>query len=151
MGRSIRPLALAVVRRGDEILVEQGRDESKGETFFRLLGGGIDFGERGADALRRELHEELGVQVDVERFLGALENIFTYEGEEGHELVLVYECRFRDDRLYELDEWETSEPTAGGSLAHRFAWKRVDAFVGGGEILYPDGAADLVRRSAPSR
>ncbi|HEU6445665.1 MAG TPA: hypothetical protein VFL61_11465 [Gaiellaceae bacterium] len=45
----IRSLALAVIRRGDGILVEQGRDETKGETFFRLLGDGIEFGEPGAD------------------------------------------------------------------------------------------------------
>lgn len=147
----IRPVALAVVRRGDEILVEQGRDGTKDETFFRLLGGGIDFGERGADALRRELDEELGAQAAVERYLGMLENIFTYEGEERHEIVLVYECSFRDHRPYALEEWKTSERSAGGPKEHRFAWKRVDSFVGGGEILYPDGVAALVEQSAPSR
>lgn len=72
-----------LIRRGDEILVEAGRDEAKGETFFRLLGGTIEFGERGADALRRELLEELGAEVDVGRHLATLENLFTYEGEPG--------------------------------------------------------------------
>jgi ADP-ribose pyrophosphatase YjhB (NUDIX family) len=148
----IRPLALALIRRGDEILVEGGRDEVKGEVFFRLLGGGIDFGESGADALRRELREELGSETNVERLLGALENIFTYEGKAGHEIALVYECRLRDTRLYGRDEWEVSEQVGHGPLVHTLAWKRLASFTDGSEILYPDGAADLaLTASAPSR
>ena len=84
MAESIRPMALALIWRGQEILVEEGRDEIKRETFFRLLGGGIEFGEKGADALQRELREELGVETDVERYLTTVENVFTYEGEPGH-------------------------------------------------------------------
>jgi ADP-ribose pyrophosphatase YjhB (NUDIX family) len=148
----IRPLALALIRRGDEILVEGGRDDVKGETFFRLLGGGIDFGESGSEALRRELREELGSETDVERLLGALENIFTYEGEPGHEIALVYECRLRDPRLYDRDGWEVSEPTADRPLVHAIAWKRLASFTDGSEILYPDGAAELaLTASAPRR
>jgi ADP-ribose pyrophosphatase YjhB (NUDIX family) len=55
-------MALALIRRRQEILVEEGCDEIKNETFFRLLGGRIEFGERGAHAVRRELREELGVE-----------------------------------------------------------------------------------------
>jgi hypothetical protein len=40
-------MALALIRRRQEILVEEGRDEMKNETFVRLLGGRIEFGERG--------------------------------------------------------------------------------------------------------
>ena len=36
--KSIRLIALALIRRRDEVLVEEGRDEVKTETFFRLLG-----------------------------------------------------------------------------------------------------------------
>ena len=144
MERRIRPLALAVNSRGDEILVEEGRDEKKGETFFRLLGGGIEFGGAGADALRRELGEELRVEVEVGRFLGAVENLFTYEGEPGHEIALVYECRLGGREPYERDEWEISEPVGGRSLLHRLAWKPVASFADGRELLYPDGALELL-------
>jgi 8-oxo-dGTP pyrophosphatase MutT (NUDIX family) len=135
----IRPLALALIRRGDEIVVGEGYDRVKNERFFRLLGGTIDFGESGADAVRRELLEELGAESDVGRLVGALENIFTFDGEPGHELVLVYECSFRDDRLYSLDEWEAHEETSQGSMTHRLSWKSLDSFRSGAEILYPEG------------
>jgi hypothetical protein len=39
--KRIRPLALALIRKGDEILVEEGRDSVKNETFSRLLGGAL--------------------------------------------------------------------------------------------------------------
>ena len=149
--RRIRPLALAVIRRGDEILVEEGRDETKDETFFRLPGGRIEFGEPGAEALERELREELRTMVEVGRFLGAVENLFTYEGEPGHEIALVYECRFGDPELYEPDEREISESLGERSLVHRLSWKRVESFAAVSEILYPDGSVEQVERSAPSR
>ncbi len=140
-------MALAVIRRRQEILVEKGRDDIKNETFFRLLGGRIEFGEKGADALQRELREELGVKTDIERYLTTIENVFTYEGEPGHEIALIYECSLRDRRLYSLDEWEALESTAEGSITHKITWRHVDSFVSGIEILYPDGVAGLL----PSR
>jgi 8-oxo-dGTP pyrophosphatase MutT (NUDIX family) len=139
-----RALALALIRKGDEILVGEGRDEVKNETFFRLVGGSIEFGEKGADALRRELREELGADVDVRRLVGALENVFTYEGEPGHEIVLVYECSLRDDRLNSLEAWESQEATEDGVVTHRLAWRPLDAFRSGSEILYPESALALL-------
>jgi ADP-ribose pyrophosphatase YjhB (NUDIX family) len=144
MAERIRPLALALIRRGDEILVEEGRDSVKEETFFRLIGGTIEFGESGADGIRRELFEELGAGSDVERLVGALENIFTFDGEPGHEIALIYECRLRDDRLYALDEWEASEASPKGSLTHRLSWRSLDSFRAGEATLYPEGLLPLL-------
>jgi hypothetical protein len=53
MSSRVRIVALALVRHGDRILVEKGRDEVKDETFFRLLGGTVEHGETGAETLRR--------------------------------------------------------------------------------------------------
>ena len=41
----VRPLAICVFRRGDRILAAEGYDLVKGETFYRPLGGRIEFGE----------------------------------------------------------------------------------------------------------
>ena len=126
------------------MLVELGRDEVKGESFCRLIGGSIDFGERGAEAVRRELREELGVDCEVERHLATLENLFTYEGEPGHEIVLIYECSIRDDQLDSRDEWQTEERGPSGVITHRLAWRPLDSFRSGGEILYPEGLLTLL-------
>lgn len=71
----IRAIAIGVIRRGDEILVYEGHDPSNGETFHRTLGGGIDFGETGVEALAREFREEIGCDLEDARYLGTLENI----------------------------------------------------------------------------
>ena len=49
----IRVLSLGIFRRGDSIFVAEGFDQVKGETFYRPLGGGVEFGEQAADALVR--------------------------------------------------------------------------------------------------
>jgi len=139
VSRHIRPEALALIRDGERILVEKGRDEVKNETFFRLLGGTVEFGEKGADTVRRELLEELGAEADVGSLVATIENVFTYEGDPAHEIVLVYERTLRNKRFYALDEWEAEETTPDGDLmTHELAWKPVDSFGGGGEILYPE-------------
>ena len=135
--RRIRPLALALVRRGDDILVEQGRDETKDDSFFRLLGGTIEFGELGADAIRREIQEELAIEIEAPALVATIENRFTWEGIVRHEIVLVYECTLNDGRLYSLDEWEAREETPNGRITHRVTWKPVDSFGPGLDTLYP--------------
>src|SRR5436309_15550234 len=96
----IRPIAIGVFRRDGRIFVAEGYDPAKGETFYRPLGGAIKFGERAQEALVRELREEVKVEATNLKFLGAIENIFNFKGQTGHEIVLVYEGDFADDAIY---------------------------------------------------
>jgi ADP-ribose pyrophosphatase YjhB (NUDIX family) len=135
----MRVAALALVRRGNELLVERGYDTAKGEEFYRLLGGTVEEGELGADAVRRELREELGVEADVGRRVATIENIFTWEGKDRHEILLVYECRLDTGALPE-GEWKAAE----GAVVHEFCWKRAADFAPGRERLYPVELLELL-------
>jgi 8-oxo-dGTP diphosphatase len=53
----------AILRRGDSVLLL--RHEKAGRQYWLLPGGGVNFGESLADALQRELGEELGVDEDL--------------------------------------------------------------------------------------
>ena len=67
--KEIRPVVIGIARNGSKILVSEGRDKVKNQTFYRCLGGGIEFLERSEDALKREYKEELGVDIEIEKYL----------------------------------------------------------------------------------
>jgi 8-oxo-dGTP pyrophosphatase MutT (NUDIX family) len=97
----IRLIAIGLFRQGTRILVAPGYDEVKRERFHRPLGGAIEFGESAAEALRREIREELGLEIHDPVRLAVLENRFEYRGRPGHEIVFVFDSAFVDRRVYE--------------------------------------------------
>lgn len=72
---------------GDRLLV----CHTKGAENTYLPGGHVEFGERAADALAREILEELSMKAKVGRFLGAVEHSFLQKGEKHCEVNLVFE------------------------------------------------------------
>ena len=95
-----RPIALAVIRHDDRLLVFEVADPVRGITGYRPLGGSIEFGERGHETVARELLEEIGAKLVDIRYLATLENIHEYLGRPGHEIVRVYEGRLSDASFY---------------------------------------------------
>ncbi len=139
----IRPLAICLFRTGDRILVAEGHDPVKGETFYRPIGGAIEFGERAAAALVREVREEIGEEIADLRYLGTLENLFTFNGRPGHEIILVFDGRFVDRHIYERAVLNGNEHDG---LAFRAFWKSLSEF-GPGAPLYPDGLTELLAQT----
>jgi ADP-ribose pyrophosphatase YjhB (NUDIX family) len=97
----IRVLALLILKKDNKVLVCPGFDKTNNADFFRLIGGGIDFGENSLEALKREVKEELDVELINFKLVKVLENIFTYDGNKGHEISFVYEADFKDASNYE--------------------------------------------------
>lgn len=58
--------------------------------FWVLPGGRPLLGEIAADALRREMREEIAADVEVGRLLWVVENLFTFEGEAFHEIGFYF-------------------------------------------------------------
>jgi 8-oxo-dGTP pyrophosphatase MutT (NUDIX family) len=142
MKNRIRPLAICVFLNNDRILVAEGFDPIKQQTFYRPLGGGIEFGETSTDTVRRELKEELNVEVGELRYLGTLENIFVFNGTPGHEIVMVYDGALVDSGLYEQAVIVGIEAEINESF--NAIWKRLDEFGKGKSILYPTGLLELL-------
>ena len=125
---------------GTHHAVLKASDPSDGRTFHRLLGGGVELGERSEEAVVREIAEELRATLLEPRLLGVLENVFTYDGERGHEVVFVYAGR--------LAEGDVVPPEGGwyddvGSPMW-VEWRRCDEGDGGPVPLYPDGVGRLL-------
>ena len=95
--KEIRPIVLGIVKEDNKVLVSKGYDRIKNETFYRSIGGGIEFLENSRDALKRKFKEELNIEISVGDFLSISENIFTYNGKNAHELILFYDVEIKDE------------------------------------------------------
>lgn len=69
-----RPGVYAVLMRGDELLVTY---QAEPHNEYQLPGGGIDPGEHPIPALHREVFEETGWKIEIQRRLGFYRR-FTY-------------------------------------------------------------------------
>jgi 8-oxo-dGTP pyrophosphatase MutT (NUDIX family) len=138
----IRPLAICVFCNNDRILVAEGYDPVKKTTFYRPLGGGIEFGERSEDTVRRELMEEIGAKICDLKYVGTLENIFVFNGTPGHEIVQVYDGVLKESGLYDQAVIVGQEADINESF--KAVWVSLDRFESGESILYPTGLLELL-------
>ena len=121
----IRAIAICLFRHGNQLLVAEGYDEVKRQTFYRPLGGTIEFGEYSHQTILREIREELGAEVDHVTYLFTLENVFTHNGQPGHEIIMIYDGAFTDETLYRRERLEASEDNGQPFVAR---WMTLDAF-----------------------
>jgi 8-oxo-dGTP pyrophosphatase MutT (NUDIX family) len=135
MSETIRAKALCLFRQGDRILVNQAHDTVKHQGYCRPLGGSIEFGETAAEALVREIREELGAEVVNLRQVGMLENLFVYNGSPGHEIMVIFDAQFADASLYDRPFLAGAESNGEPFQAR---WRDLDSF--SDQLpLYPDG------------
>lgn len=137
----VRPVAICIFCKHNAILVAEGYDPTRQLTFYRPLGGAIEFGEYSHTTIVRELREELGAEVKNLRYLGTLENVFTYDGQMGHEIVLVYEGEFVDQSLYEQEIVEGREDD---DTPIKAVWKVLASFQHSQTPLFPEGLRELL-------
>lgn len=140
----IRPLALCIFHHDGKILVNEALDPVTGKPFFRPIGGGIEFGETSAQAVVREVNEELGLSITDIRLLGTLESLFTYAGTPGHEIVQVYDAKFVDASIYERPHLDAQESNGAAFVAK---WLPLESFTAEAPLV-PAGLYELLQKVA---
>jgi len=123
-------VAAVIVHRGRVLIqaVEEGPGVADG-PFYCLPGGRVEHGETAEQCIDREMREELGEEVRVERLLWFMENFFEHEGMSWHEIGLYFLVSLPErSRFIESDgpHWGV-EPEIG--IKFRLEWhdvKRLD-------------------------
>lgn len=100
-------VALITNEKGELLLAKRNQPEMPEiHNKWEFVGGGIDFGEDPTEALKREVREEIGVEVDVVKLLPKIiSDIQKFDnGDELQVIVLSYECKITDGVPKSTDE-----------------------------------------------
>jgi ADP-ribose pyrophosphatase YjhB (NUDIX family) len=136
----VRPIAVGIVRRGDELLLMAVRNDEGVIKGWRPLGGSIEFGEHAADTLKREFAEELGEAIGEPKLLSVVENLYTHHDAAGHEIVFVFETALLDESAYRRDKLSFDD----GGVRNEVRWVALARLRTGEERLFPDGLLSLI-------
>jgi len=93
--------ALLVNDAGEIFLAQRGPLAKNERGLWEFPGGSVEFGETLAEALKREMKEEFGIQIEVGELLDVADHILPEEGQ--HWVSPTYLCRivFGEPRIME--------------------------------------------------
>jgi len=90
MKSETREAALCLIQRANRFLVAEITDPQSGAILHRPPGGGVEPGEKPEQAVRRELREELNLDIGTIRSIGAVDHIWGWKGREIHERAWLF-------------------------------------------------------------
>jgi len=113
-----RPAVYGIITKYKKILLVKVR--RTGKYFFP--GGAVELGEKNKNALRREVKEETGIDVDVKSLMKVQENFFYYDPEDwaSHNFSFFYFCKPKTTNLIEDEKVEDLE-------AEKPRWVKIDS------------------------
>lgn len=104
---TFRPSVYGVIIHDGKILML--RNKSNGKLFFP--GGGVNIAEKLSDALMREVREETGIEIEVEKFLHFKEQFFYWDpGDDAYHMFnFFYICRPKTFKIIDDDRVDDEE------------------------------------------
>lgn len=139
--RRIKLKTRAVIRRGPDVLLSFAIEPGTGTRYGRFLGGGIKFGEQAEATLRREIREEIGVELGSVSRLGVVEDVCEWGGRLHHEVTFAFEASFADGATYAREAFVVDEDVCDGPAV----WVPLERLTSGAIPMYPPALVDLLR------
>ncbi len=111
-----RPLLVtaALIKRDERILVAQRLPDSRFEPDkWEFPGGKVDFGEHPKESMRRELLEEIGIEVEVGELYHLASHVYDRNEMLRHVVILFFRCKIISGEARPIDcqdlKWITRE------------------------------------------
>lgn len=99
--------ALIINDKNETLLIKRG-DKSRNEVgFWGKPGGAVEFGEKVEDAVKRELKEELNIDIEIIKFLSYTDHIIKSENQ--HWLVINYIAKIIGGELKNMEPEKIDE------------------------------------------
>jgi len=101
-----RPLLVtgAIIPRNGKILVAQRHSTSRFEPDrWEFPGGKVDFSEHPEQSLKRELKEELGIDIETGPLYEVLSHVYDRDGDIRHVVLLFYICKITEGEPSPID------------------------------------------------
>ena len=122
---SASTVAVICNQKNELLVVERAKEPAKGT--LDLPGGFADLYETAEEGVVREVREETGLEVCVDRFLFTLPNIYPYSGLDIHTMDLFFLCRVTGGSIRAMDDaaraiwlpWERLRPEDFGLASIR--------------------------------
>lgn len=133
---------LCLFQSDDKFLLSEGYDPAKDEHYLRPIGGSIEFGETSEQAIKREVLEEISAEIDSLKLLKVYENHFTFNDEQGHEVVFIYQAKFTNLTFY-TQTTLCGHETDGSTFIAK--WYTKTQLLQRQYPIYPLGIEELIR------
>jgi 8-oxo-dGTP diphosphatase len=96
-----RVVASVIIKKDNKLLLVKEILESFKE-YWIFPGGGVDFGETLLDAAKREIKEEIGLDIKIKEFLGFKEAIFPKY--DYHTVIFFFLAEPLNDKIIKTDK-----------------------------------------------
>ena len=85
--------AAVVIIHNNKILLHRNLNSN----HYALLGGRVEIGEDSITAVKREVVEEIGKEIEITGYISTIENFFKMKGTKYHEIMFVYKGEFKEE------------------------------------------------------
>ena len=93
-----------LIRKDNEVLLEYNPEYN----YYSFIGGRVKIGEDTPKAIKREFLEETGLNIQVNKLRGLVENFFVsqYKNSLYHELLYIYDCTLLENIITPIPNLE---------------------------------------------